>query len=171
MQRFTGSIAVLLLFTFAAMTATRKNVLILHEGSQLLPYQVLMAHELQKDLTSSPGLDVEIFEEYLDTWHIAKHSGAASCDVTLNYTHDRVTLEIEDHGSGFEPRGLKEKTGLGIESMRERLRSVGGTLRIDSAPLRGTKVRAEAPIVSAVPKAAAVEFDKATEGRPNVPAA
>lgn len=103
--------------------------------------------------------------------NIAKHSGAVSCDVMLNYTSNRVTLEIEDQGNGFDPGELKEKTGLGIESMRERLRSVGGTLRIDSTPSRGTKVRAEAPITRAVPESRPAELDKTTEGQPNVSAA
>jgi signal transduction histidine kinase len=103
--------------------------------------------------------------------NVAKHSGAVSCDVSLNYAHDRVTLQIEDHGSGFEMGSLREKAGLGIESMCERLRSVGGKLRIDSAPLRGTKVRAEAPIVLTETDGPHIEFDKALEEHPNVPAA
>ena len=103
--------------------------------------------------------------------NIAKHSGVACCNVSLSYTRDQVTLEIEDQGKGFELGDLKEKTGLGIESMRERLRSVGGKLRIDSVPLRGTKVRAEAPTMRAVADGLRAEFGKAIEEHPNVPAA
>lgn len=103
--------------------------------------------------------------------NIAKHSGAVSCDVTLNYIRGRAILEIEDHGKGFDPAELKGKSGLGIESMRERLRSVGGILRIDSVPLRGTKIRAEAPIAYAAPDSEPTEFDRVTESLPNITAA
>ena len=98
--------------------------------------------------------------------NVAKHSGASSCKVMLNYKNDRVTLDIEDQGSGFDPAGLKEKSGLGIESMRERLRSAGGTIRIESNPNRGTKVHAEAPIMQA---AAHAELDHLTQDSPNIP--
>lgn len=99
--------------------------------------------------------------------NVAKHSEASSCEVTLNYKNDRVTLDIEDQGNGFESAGLREKSGLGIESMRERLRSVGGTMRIESIPHRGTKVHAQAPIAWT----GQVEVDRSAEGSPNVPVA
>ena len=63
--------------------------------------------------------------------NVAKHSGAVSCGVRLTYRDDCVTLDIEDQGIGFDAKRLKDASGLGIESMRERLRFVCGTLRID----------------------------------------
>jgi signal transduction histidine kinase len=81
--------------------------------------------------------------------NVAKHSGAVSCELRVDYTRDRVILEVRDKGSGFEPQNLRGKVGLGLESMRERLRSLGGTLLVESARSRGTRVRAEAPILPA----------------------
>jgi signal transduction histidine kinase len=77
--------------------------------------------------------------------NISKHSGAESCDVSLRFGHDRVVLQVKDTGNGFEPNELKGLSGLGLESMRERVRSVCGKFHIDSAPNRGTRVYAEAP--------------------------
>jgi signal transduction histidine kinase len=74
----------------------------------------------------------------------AKHSGAADCKVSLTYARDRITLTVEDNGGGFDATSTQAETGLGIQSMRERLRSIDGTLRIRSSPLHGTKVIAEA---------------------------
>jgi signal transduction histidine kinase len=101
--------------------------------------------------------------------NISKHSGAKSCDVSLRFTHDRVALEITDTGNGFDPNERRESTGLGLQSMRERLRSVSGTLRIHSAPDRGTRVHAEVPIDRAALEKA--QLDLAKDNRPNVPAA
>jgi signal transduction histidine kinase len=74
----------------------------------------------------------------------AKHSGAKDCKVSLTYARDRITLAVEDNGSGFDPKRIHALAGLGIQSMRERLRSIGGRLRIQSSALHGTTVFAEA---------------------------
>jgi signal transduction histidine kinase len=98
--------------------------------------------------------------------NISKHSGAESCDVSLRFGQDRMVLEVRDTGNGFEPNELKGSTGLGLESMRERLRSVAGKVRIDSAPKRGTRVYAEVPFKRAE------EADlQVKDSLPNVPAA
>jgi hypothetical protein len=55
--------------------------------------------------------------------------------------------------------------------MLERLRSIGGVLRIDSAPFRRTKVRAEAPVIQTTAESTWIEFDKSVEQHPKVPAA
>lgn len=88
--------------------------------------------------------------------NIAKHSRANSCDVVLSYGQDEVMLTIEDQGSGFDPR--KRKAGLGMESMRERVRLVGGTLDVDSAPLCGTKISVEAPVERFAPRNTPLKF-------------
>ena len=79
----------------------------------------------------------------------AKHSGASDCKVSLTYARNRIALAVEDRGSGFDPKSAQAKTGLGIQSMRERLRSIGGTLWIHSSPLHGTTVLAEARLAHA----------------------
>jgi signal transduction histidine kinase len=50
---------------------------------------------------------------------------------------------VEDDGVGFAPDNLR---GMGMVGMEERLRQVGGTLRITSQPGKGTKVVAEVPV-------------------------
>ena len=56
-----------------------------------------------------------------------------------------VVLTIRDDGSGFETR--RPGAGFGLVGMRERVELVDGRLVIDSAPGRGTVVRAEIPAV------------------------
>ncbi|HXW97475.1 MAG TPA: ATP-binding protein, partial [Gemmatimonadales bacterium] len=59
-----------------------------------------------------------------------------------------ILLEISDDGIGFLPEDTVRSTGLGMVSMRERLRLVGGDLNISSVPGRGTVVRAWVPRVA-----------------------
>ena len=58
----------------------------------------------------------------------------------------KIRLRISDSGIGFNPDDITEKEGLGLDSMRERLRAVGGTLAIESDPGRGTRVEAAVPV-------------------------
>ena len=83
-----------------------------------------------------------------------KHGGATGCKVSLTYARNRVTLAVEDNGSGFDPKSARAKTGLGIQSMRERLRSIDGTLRIQSSVFNGTTVFAQAKLpLASMPQA------------------
>jgi signal transduction histidine kinase/ABC-type uncharacterized transport system substrate-binding protein len=77
--------------------------------------------------------------------NIAKHSEASVVKVELDRGRDGVHLTVEDDGIGFDPAN-QGQGGLGLLSMRERLRLVGGSIHIDSAPSEGTKVKVWAPI-------------------------
>jgi signal transduction histidine kinase len=75
--------------------------------------------------------------------NVAKHSGADRVTVTLGVYADQVLLRVTDKGRGFE---IGCNHGLGLISMRERLRLVGGTMRVNSSPMLGTDVEAVVPI-------------------------
>jgi signal transduction histidine kinase len=72
-----------------------------------------------------------------------KHSDAQAVSVEVVEDDRSVRITIDDDGSGFDPdRG---SSGFGLIGMRERVELVDGRLLIDSAPGRGTTVRAELP--------------------------
>jgi signal transduction histidine kinase len=89
-----------------------------------------------------------------------RHSGGA-VSVCLSRRQRSIVLEVSDAGRGFDVSAPQQ--GLGLASMRERAGSVGGTLKITSAPGTGTKVRLVIPMAavsrarSAAPPAAADE--------------
>jgi signal transduction histidine kinase len=78
--------------------------------------------------------------------NIAKHAEATRAHVLLQGEDDRVTLEIEDAGKGFDPLEARQTSGLGLISMGERVRLLGGVLRVDSKPGSGARIRVEAPL-------------------------
>jgi signal transduction histidine kinase len=58
---------------------------------------------------------------------------------------DRITLDISDDGAGFDAQN--EFPGhLGLRSMRERASRLGGTLRVHTAPGKGTRICARIPL-------------------------
>jgi PAS domain S-box-containing protein len=79
-------------------------------------------------------------------WNVVKHSSAREGKLELSGYADRIALCISDAGRGFDPELAKEKTGLGLISMRERLRAVGGQLSVESQPSRGTQICARIPL-------------------------
>jgi len=78
--------------------------------------------------------------------NVVKHSGASEVKVELTRRGDRVDLCISDAGAGFDPTFAKADVGLGLISMRERLRLVGGHLAIVSEVSHGTQIRARIPL-------------------------
>ena len=62
----------------------------------------------------------------------------------------RFELTVSDAGVGFNVSDLSflptQRGGFGLYSIRERLSIIGGTIEIDSAPDRGTRVRITAPL-------------------------
>ncbi|MGW7267338.1 GAF domain-containing protein [Streptomyces sp. NPDC054842] len=75
-----------------------------------------------------------------------RHSGAASVDVTLEKRGPGAVLRIADDGAGFEPTAVRSAgRHLGLVSMRDRASGVGGTLTVESAPGKGTRIEMEVP--------------------------
>ncbi len=72
--------------------------------------------------------------------NVARHSGAASAVVELQCSGQTIQLSIADDGCGFDPAEASHKHSLGIISMKERARLVGGKLRIETSPGNGTAV-------------------------------
>jgi len=75
-----------------------------------------------------------------------KHAEATELDISLTRdpAADRIVLSVRDDGCGFDAR-LPTRGRLGLLTMRERAEACGGSLELDSAPGRGTRMRAVLP--------------------------
>lgn len=76
----------------------------------------------------------------------AKHSHAHYIKVEVAGAPNSVRLRVSDDGVGFDPDHMGDSHGLGLVSMRERLRLVGGDFSIWSRPSLGTQVEATVPV-------------------------
>jgi signal transduction histidine kinase len=77
--------------------------------------------------------------------NVIKHSGASEASVVLVGIPGFIQLSISDNGRGFDLDSIGSKNGLGLISMRERLRLVGGTISIQSSA-RGTRTDVSVPV-------------------------
>ncbi len=85
--------------------------------------------------------------------NIARHSGARSARVVLSDSEEALVVMISDPGRGFIPGNLAAngKSGLGLASLSERSQYIGGGLKIESAPGKGSRITLTIP--KALPEA------------------
>jgi PAS domain S-box-containing protein len=70
-----------------------------------------------------------------------KHSGSKKIVLSVLRRSDQICLVIKDFGVGFDPQA--QTPGIGLLTMRERLRTCGGAMQVTSFPNCGTEIRAE----------------------------
>jgi signal transduction histidine kinase len=75
-----------------------------------------------------------------------KYSGIRQFSVEMIAADDVVQLMVTDRGVGFNPEEVRQRGGLGLVSMQERVHLVHGTFSVDSAPGEGTKIRVMVPL-------------------------
>jgi signal transduction histidine kinase len=111
-------------------------------------YKVQVNFE-SRDLQKVLPLDVSLcfFRVLQEALHnSAKYSGTREAEVELFETADSIHLIVRDNGQGFDLKTAMKERGLGIVSMRERVKLVGGELSIDSQPSGGTTIHARVPM-------------------------
>jgi signal transduction histidine kinase len=83
--------------------------------------------------------------------NVARHARASRVDVNIHKLARAVGVTIKDNGKSFEVERVlhaKKNKRLGLLGMRERVEMVGGRLRVESAPGKGTTIRAEIPFTN-----------------------
>ncbi len=121
--------------------ALRKHVELLR---RLEPGQIELV--LDGQMSADESRDREIFRIAQEALQNAlRHADADLIAVRLKAADGSLLLEVEDDGIGFDPEAPDARSGrLGLTSMDERARRIGGTLAIRSSPGAGTTVRLEA---------------------------
>jgi DNA-binding NarL/FixJ family response regulator len=102
--------------------------------------------DVQDGFTSGPlgqrGTQLlRILQEALTNVH--KHADARNVLVRLGGNENEIWVEVTDDGQGFDPETIP---GVGLRSMRDRARALGGNLDIESEPAKGTRVRFQVPL-------------------------
>jgi signal transduction histidine kinase len=92
-------------------------------------------HGIPKTLPPEISLSLyRVLQEALQ--NVVSHSQSGHADVSLSGHADTLAMSIQDSGAGFDPHQAMSGRGLGLTSMKERLKVVGGQLSIDAAGAR-----------------------------------
>jgi PAS domain S-box-containing protein len=78
--------------------------------------------------------------------NVVKHGKTSEARVELCGQGDGISLCVSDPGAGFNLGSAQGKGGLGLVSMRERLRLISGDFAVESEPSRGTRIRVRVPL-------------------------
>jgi PAS domain S-box-containing protein len=107
--------------------------------------------DFREDVTSVLPMEIGLclFRVLQEALHnAAKHSGVKRIDVQLREESGEIHLMISDSGKGFDVPAGEHGKGLGLTSMRERVRLVNGTIAVESKPTAGTNIHVRVPIGS-----------------------
>jgi signal transduction histidine kinase len=117
----------------------------IREVSQACPIRFQRRLENVDDLFKGDAATnvYRIVQEALN--NLVKHSQAADARITLERDVSVARLRVADDGVGFDRDAIQSRHGLGLTSMTERVRMLGGKLEIHSAPGRGTQLTVELP--------------------------
>jgi two-component system, NarL family, sensor histidine kinase DevS len=116
-----------------------------------------LAERLSGTTGIEPAVDLSITVERLDPeleiavyrlvqealTNVAKHAGASGVTLQVAERDRRLDVLVADDGCGFDPDA--ERSGFGLDGMRERVELVGGELQIESSPGAGTRMKASIP--------------------------
>jgi signal transduction histidine kinase len=75
--------------------------------------------------------------------NVLKHANATRTTISLTYDEGRLLLGVADDGRGFDPEAAANG---GLAGLRDRIRALGGTVGVVSAPGNGTRVWASLPV-------------------------
>lgn len=120
----------------------------LTQHCNMLSKQYNLAIEFKAELEISLSLSqrdtlYSIAREAL--WNIIKHAKASRVNISLNKENNQVILAVVDNGVGFESSTLEDET-MGLRSMKERARLLGGVFEVQSTPGRGTHLTTRFPL-------------------------
>ena len=92
-------------------------------------------------------IGLSLFRVLQEALHNAiKHSGVRRVDVQLREDSSGIQMVVGDLGKGFDLDAALQGKGLGLTSMRERVRMVNGTISIESIAMGGTTIYVRVPL-------------------------
>jgi PAS domain S-box-containing protein len=124
--------------------------------------------KVELEVSTEPVLDNTALKTFIFRstqellFNIVKHSETNRAHIVLSGSDSDISITVIDYGKGFEPGVLRETSaGFGLLTIRERASYIGGNLKIESVPEKGSRFTITVPLDAAY-KVAAVEHDSDT---------
>ena len=93
-------------------------------------------------------LEIAIFRICQElTNNVIKHAEATKSAIYLTQTKKAITIKITDNGKGFDWENVTGMKGMGLKSIKDRVKLLNGTMQIQSQPDKGTQVTIKLPFI------------------------
>ncbi|MFT3890696.1 MAG: PAS domain S-box protein [Anaerolineales bacterium] len=118
-----------------------------------MQHGLLVKLDAQNNLRNLPDpIRVTIFQAVRELlFNVVKHSGTLEATVTLEILGERARITITDPGKGFDAQTVLNdpQVAHGLMVIRDRLELMGGSMQVDSAPEKGTRISMDFPVEEA----------------------
>ena len=105
----------------------------------------------------APSLETTVFRIVQECLaNVRQHSRSDRARVHISQQEDRIHIEVQDWGVGFQP-DLVDPSRFGLDGIRERAELLGGRARVQSAPGQGTLILVDLPVIEDRPPESAAE--------------
>jgi PAS domain S-box-containing protein len=105
---------------------------------------ILVDFYVDGEVRLNKAVETELYRVTLEALNnILKHAQATQIVVNISSDERRFNLTIQDDGKGFDASIFEKGGGVGIRNMQERVQKIGGVVRVDTAPGRGTTILIE----------------------------
>ncbi|MGC2063362.1 MAG: PAS domain S-box protein, partial [Thermodesulfovibrionales bacterium] len=119
----------------------------LSEQMQKLHYILFSCENDGKQKPLTREMSILLFQVVRELFmNIVKHSQAHQVLTHIRREGDRLVIQVEDDGIGFDASSIGERVTFGFFSIRERLKYLGGNLEIEAIPGKGTKITVMSPL-------------------------
>ena len=99
------------------------------------------------DVRLPPAVETALYRIVQEALNNAiKHAAARSVRIELQCRPHKVTCSVRDDGRGFDAMRCSQAQGLGLTGIRERINTLGGSMRLHTAPSKGTTIQADIPL-------------------------
>lgn len=114
------------------------------------PKKLQVKLSIQQESPLAPPVEDHLYLVVKESFdNVLKHSKASAVRIFLEIGQNRVLLEVEDNGTGFDPNiELRKGKSMGLSAMRKSVQTLKGTIAIDSQPGKGSVIRVNFPIDS-----------------------
>ena len=142
-SRIIGRLSPLVLQELGLIAAIRKEAKDLAKSSGVYA-RVAVSDDVGR---VAPEVETAIYRVVQESLHnVAKHSNAHTVTIEMNRTENHLRLRIEDDGVGINNVPNSQRPTFGLAGMRERISTLGGTLRVESRKGKGTKILVSVPV-------------------------
>ena len=102
-----------------------------------------------KDIVLDPDRSIAIFRIFQEALtNVARHSNASRVSAVLTKETGKIVLTVKDNGKGIEENQIADPKAFGIIGMKERAHFLGGEVRVDGTPGKGTSITVSIPLTN-----------------------